>query len=193
MLCPICKKNELSETILHNVGVDYCSECLGFWFEEDELRLAKDKKDKNINWLDIDLWQDKTKFKIACCQKLCPKCRLPLYEVEYGDSGIHPVKSAKGGAEQFNRVKVDVCNLCLGIWLDQGEFKKIVEYLQEKASYEILHNYAKNLIQESWEVFTGPETLREEVADFLTVLKLFNHKFIVQYPNIVKTISQLPK
>ena len=177
MFCPICKKNELSEIILYNVGVDYCSECLGLWFEEDELRIAKDKKDKNINWLDIDLWQDKTKFKIACCQKLCPECRLPLYEVEYNDSNI----------------KVDVCNLCLGVWLDRGEFKKIIKYLQQKANYEILHNYAKNLIQEFWEIFTGPETLRGEVADFLTILKLFNHKFIVQHPNITKTISELPK
>ena len=177
MNCPVCKKSELSEIILYNVGVDYCSECLGLWFEEDELRIAKDERDKNINWLDIDLWQDKSKFKIASGQKLCPSCRLPLYEVEYEDS----------------LVKVDVCNLCLGVWLDRGEFKRIIEYLQEKASYEVLHNYSKNLAQEAWEIFTGPETLREEVIDFLTILKLFNYKFTTQHPNITKIISELPR
>lgn len=177
MNCPICKKNKLSEIILRNVSVDNCSECLGSWFEKDELRLAKDAEDKNINWLDIDLWEDTTKFKISPDQKLCPSCRLPLYEVEYGDSGI----------------KVDVCSLCFGIWLDRGEFKKIIKYLQNKASYEILHNYSKNIIQESWEVFTGPESLREEIVDFLTLLKLFNYKFTTQHPKITKIISELPK
>jgi len=176
MFCPICKI-KLSEAILHKVGIDYCQKCLGLWFEENELRWAKDEKDKQINWLDIDLWQDKTKFKITRGQKICPACRVPLYEVEYGDSGI----------------KVDVCNLCFGIWLDRGEFKKIIEYLQQKAGYEILHNYAENLVQEFREIFTGPETLKEEILDFLTVLKLLNYKFAVQHPNIAKIISQLPK
>ncbi len=176
MFCPICKI-ELSEAIFHKVGVDYCPECLGLWFEENELRWAKDEKDKQINWLDINLWEDKAKFKIKRNQKTCSFCRLPLYEVEYGDSGI----------------KVDVCNLCFGIWLDRGEFKKIIAYLRQKANYKILQNYTKNLAQEFWEIFTGPETLREEVGDFLTILKLFKYKFVIQYPNITKIISQLPK
>lgn len=176
MLCPICKI-ELSEVIFHKVGINSCSKCLGFWLEEDELRMAKDEKDKEISWLDIDLWQDKTKFKINRGQKVCPVCRLPLYEVEYSDS----------------KVKVDVCNLCLGIWLDRGEFKKIIEYLKSRANYEVLNNYTKNLVQEFKEIFIGPETTKEEISDFLTVLKLFNYKFIVQHPTIAKIISELPK
>ena len=54
MLCPICKI-ELEKAIFYGVEVDYCPRCLGVWFEEDELRLAKDEKDKNLNWLDVDL------------------------------------------------------------------------------------------------------------------------------------------
>lgn len=176
MTCPTCKI-KLSKAILHNIEIDYCEKCLGVWFDEDELRLVKDKKDEKINWLDIDLWNDPSKFKIACCQKLCPSCHLPLYEVEYGDSGI----------------KIDVCNLCQGVWLDRGEFKKIISYLKEKANYEVLNNYTKNLAQEFWEVFTGPETLREELSDLLTVLKLLNYKFAIQHPIITKIISELPK
>jgi Zn-finger nucleic acid-binding protein len=176
MLCPTCKI-ELSKAILHNVEIDYCSKCLGLWFEEDELRLTKDNKDKNINWLDIDLWQNESKFKIACCQKICSECRVPLYEVKYGDSDI----------------KIDVCNLCQGIWLDRGEFKKIITYLKKKADYEVLNNYAKNLAKEFWEVFTGPETLKEEVSDLLTVLKLLNYRFAIKYPKITEIISGLPK
>ncbi|MBZ9577657.1 zf-TFIIB domain-containing protein [Patescibacteria group bacterium] len=176
MQCPICKKN-LSSTILCNVEVNYCPKCLGLWFEEEELRWAKDEKDRNLGWLDIDLWRNKKKLKISYGMRLCPSCRVPLYEVYYGDS----------------RIIVDVCNLCRGVWLDRAEFKKIIDWLKERADYEILNNYAKNLFKELSEIFTGPETLREEILDFLTILKLLRYKFATQHPAISKIILQLPK
>jgi Zn-finger nucleic acid-binding protein len=176
MLCPICKE-KLKKSIFYNVEVDYCPSCLGLWFEEDELRLAKDEKDENLRWLDIDLWKDRKKFKIYLGERLCPSCRLPLYEVYYSDS----------------RVIVDFCSLCRGVWLDRGEFRQIIEYLKEKADKEILNNFAKNLFEEASEILIGSETLREEILDFLTVLKLLNYKFTVQYPSILKIIYNLPR
>jgi Zn-finger nucleic acid-binding protein len=176
MKCPRCKEN-LESAIFYNVKVDYCPRCLGLWFEEEELRWAKDAKDENLKWLDIDLWKQKKNFKISRGIRICPSCRVPLYEVYYGDSGII----------------VDVCNICRGIWLDRGEFKKIINYLREKADYETLHNLAKNLIEEFWEIFTGPETFREEVGDFLTILKVLNYKFLAKHPTIAKIILSLPK
>ena len=176
MNCPICKK-EFKKAVFYGVGVDYCPQCLGLWFEEDELRQAKDEKDKNLNWLDIDLWQDKKKFKISKDKRICPRCSVPLYSVNYSDSNI----------------EVDVCSVCQGIWLDRGEFKKIIEYLKKKGKTEILENYFKNLIREGAEVFTGPETFQEEIADFLTILKLLNYKFATEHPTISEMISNLPK
>lgn len=176
MSCPICKK-ELKEAIFYGVEVDYCPNCLGLWFEEDELSLAKDKRDENLRWLDIDLWKRKNKFKIYLGERLCPACRLPLYEIYYGDS----------------RVIVDFCSLCKGVWVDRGEFRRIIEYLRKKANLEILDNYAKNLFQEAAEILIGSETLRDEILDFLTVLKLLNYKFTVRYPTITKIISNLPR
>jgi len=176
MFCPNCKI-ELEKAILHNVEIDYCPKCLGIFFEEDELRWAKDTADKNLNWLDFDLWKNETKFKISKLRKLCPSCRMPLYEVNYGKS----------------QVKVDVCNLCHGIWLDRGEFKKIIGYLKEEDAFGVLQKYAKNLLEEFWEIFIGPEAFREELSDFLAILKLFNYKFATQYPTITKIISNLPK
>lgn len=176
MLCPICRQ-KLEKTIFHNIEADYCPKCFGLWFEEDELRLAKDDKDKDLIWLDVDIWKNETKFKISPGQKLCPACRLPLYEVNYGDS----------------KIAVDVCNLCRGIWLDRGEFKSIIKYLKKRADYEILNNYAKNLFSEAAEVFIGPETLREEILDFTAILKLLKYKFAVQHPKISEIIAKLPK
>ena len=177
MLCPICKKVKLEQTILSGVEVDYCPKCLGLWFEEEELRWAKDNKDRNLRWLDIDLWKDDEKFKISPGQKLCPSDRLPLYEIEYGDSNI----------------KVDLCNICKGVWLDRGEFKKIIQYLKDRADNEVLNHYLKNLREELWEVFQGPEDLKDEVGDFLAILKLFVYKFNTQHSAIAKIISMVPR
>jgi Zn-finger nucleic acid-binding protein len=174
--CPICKIN-LDQAIVAGVEVDYCKKCLGLWFDEDELRQAKDIKDRNLRWLDIDLWLDEDKFKISKGNKLCPTDRLPLYETRYGRSNI----------------KVDVCNVCNGVWLDRGEFKKIVRYLKKKADSEILSHYLKNLRNEFWEIIEGPEEIKEELDDFLMVLKLFQYKLLIQYPSIAKIISSFPK
>lgn len=176
MKCPSCK-TELQKTILKNVEIDFCPICLGIFFENEELRLAKDETDKDLNWFDIDLWKDKKKLKISKRNALCPFCELPLYMVEYGDSGI----------------RVDICNVCFGIWLDRKEFKEIIGYTKEKADYEILHNYLKNLLQEGVEIISGPETFKEEILDFLTILKLFKYKLLVQYPELTRIISQLPR
>lgn len=165
MDCPN-KHGELKKINFHNVEVDYCEECLGIWFDKDELRLAKDDKDEQLNWVDFDIWRDKGKFEFSCSQKRCPVCRIIFVEVNYDDS----------------KVKIDFCKNCNGIWLDRGEFKQIINYLKRKSDYEILHKYAKNIILEGWEIFSGPEKFREELEDFLMLLKLFNHKFVVQHP-----------
>jgi hypothetical protein len=164
MQCP--NDNEKLEKVLfHNVEVDYCPKCLGIWFDKDELRLAKDDKDQQLNWVDVDLWRDKKKFKALRIAKHCPVCRAGLCEISYDES----------------KVKVDFCKMCQGIWLDRGEFKQIVNYLKNKSDYDILHRYTKNFVSELWEVFSGPETFREELEDFFALLKLFNYKFVTQY------------
>ena len=167
----------MEKAVFYGTEVDYCPKCLGLWFEQDELRQAKDEKDRDLNWLDIDLWKDKAKLKIGRSPRLCPKDEVPLYKVQYGDSGI----------------EVDVCNLCRGIWLDRGEFKKIIDYLREQGKEEMLKNYLSNLIKEGVEIFTGPEGFKEEAADFLTVIKLLDYKFASQHQAISQIILSLPK
>ena len=174
--CPLCNV-KLEQAILANVGVDYCPRCYGLWFAEGELADAKDSKDRSLRWLDIDLWKDLEKMKISPANKQCPFDRMPLYEVGYDDS----------------ETKVDVCNICHGIWLDRGEFRAIISYLREKEDYEVLHHYTKDLFEEIWEIFSGPELLREEVYDFLAILKLLQYKFAAQHPAISRFILSLPK
>lgn len=176
MSCPQCNL-KLDQALLAGVEVDYCPSCYGLWFEEDELQWARDEKDRDLRWLDIELWKDPVKFHVSRGGKLCPVDRMPLYEVRYGDSSV----------------RVDVCSVCHGVWLDRGEFIEIVEYLKEKGHEEIMRRYAKNLVEELWEVFAGPEMLRDEVLDFLTILKILRYKFMVQHPIISRLMLSLPR
>jgi len=176
MKCP--NDNEKLEKVLfHNVEADYCPKCLGIWFDKDELRLAKDDKDEQLNWADVDLWRDKGSFEVNYSRKHCPVCRAGLREIKYDGS----------------KTKIDFCKMCEGVWLDRGEFKQIVNYLKRKSDYEILHHYTKNLATELWEVFAGPETFREELSDFFTILKLLNYKFVVQHPFLNSLIDNSQK
>jgi len=176
MICPKCKIN-LEKALFYNTEVDYCPRCLGMFFEEEELRWTKDARDQNLVWLDIDLWKDEKKFKLNYGIRLCPACRVPLYEVYYGAS----------------QIVVDVCNICKGIWLDRGEFKKAISYLKDEADSRVLEKYTRALLEEFGEIFAGPEQIREEIQDFLIILKLLNYKFLAQHPKISKAILQLPK
>jgi len=177
MECPNNHK-ELEKVLFHDVEVDYCTECMGVWFEKDELTYAKDDSDSQLKWIDFDVWRHKEKFEASSSSRKCPSCRITFVQIKYDNS----------------KVKVDYCKNCQGIWLDRGEFKQIMVYLKNKADYEILHHYTKNLIKQLWEVFTGPQKLREELSDFLMVLKLLNYKFMAQHPHLEKIIEEdLPK
>lgn len=189
MDCPKCKNQKLSEKMrIGDVVVDRCPSCAGLWFQRDELRLAKDKKapearwvdvelkDKSVDWFSLELWKDKLKFRAKRGKRLCSTCKTPLYRVNYGDSPV----------------EIEVCGICSGVWLDRGEFEKIIDYVEKKADYEVLHNYAKNLLQETKEIFVGPDSVKSEAKDLLMLVKLLKYKLAVQYPELAKLFSSLP-
>jgi Zn-finger nucleic acid-binding protein len=176
MKCPKCEE-QLKEVPFQGVKIDSCSSCKGYWFEDGELRKAKDEKEESLNWMDVDLWENEANFRISKNEILCPDCGMPLYEVNYGDSNI----------------KIDVCNVCEGMWLDEGEFRKIIKYLKDKGGDKIMQEYFKTLLEETGEVFLGPESLEDEVKDVLTVLSLLKYRFAGKHPFISETISKLPK
>jgi|SRR5581483_3952999 len=157
---------QLEKALFHEVEVDYCPTCLGMFFEQDELPLAKNDADKQLNWLDFDVWREKGRFEVSAINNRCPNCRMMMVRVGYDSS----------------QVKIDFCKNCQGVWLDRGEFKQLMVYLKKKADYEVLHNYTKNLTKQLWEVFTGPEKFRDELDDCLMLLKLLNYKFVTQHP-----------
>ncbi len=176
MKCIIHTTKEMGSFVIGKVKVDSCSQCEGLWFEADELRKAKDVELKDANWFDIDLWQDKSKFISTKDDKSCPSCHIFLYNLNYGDS----------------KIKVDICGQCKGIWLDRGEFKKIIKYIRNKSDREVLWNYSANLVQETKEVFTGPESFLSEIADVIMLVDLFKYKFMTQHEDIARKLINSP-
>ncbi len=178
MKCPNCENQNLEKIAFYGNEVDYCPNCLGLWFDKEELRTSKDKKDKDLSWVDIDLWRDKEKFSVGKGRKTCPICEgAPLYEVNYGNS----------------KVKVDVCGLCEGIWLDRGEFKQIIYYLKRKEKYEVVNNYLGNLAEEAAEIFIGPESFKSELKDFLILMGIMKHKFFSKHPKIMEFVNNIQR
>lgn len=176
MKCPSCKVKNLTRADYKNIQLDYCPDCRGIWFDRGELRKAKDEKDEFLRWIDIDPWKDETKFKISELGKNCPVCEMPFYAVKY---------------DGFD-VEIDLCNLCYGIWLDKGEFDKIIKYLEEKIEKETLLEYLKDIGEEFVEIFVGPEKISSEIADFLVVMKLFEYRLMSKVPVVSKIIAGLP-
>lgn len=174
MKCP--NNHELTQEIkIGNVKVDRCSACEGLWFNYDELRQAKDVQDDYAKWFDVDLWNDEKNFKPTKSSKLCPEDKLPLYTIDYGDSGI----------------KIDACKTCKGVWLDKNEFKNILDFIQKGSAYDLIHNYTKSLLEEGAEIFTGPESLKSEISDFLMVVKLLQFKVFAS-PSLSNILTNLP-
>ncbi|KKS90262.1 MAG: hypothetical protein UV65_C0018G0006 [Parcubacteria group bacterium GW2011_GWF2_43_11] len=159
MKCPN-NHESFQEIKIGNVKVDYCSECKGLWFNQDELRQAKDLQDEYAKWFDFDLWDNEKNFKSTQSLRLCPVDHVPMFKIKYKDS----------------TVEIDACKKCLGVWLDKDEFKNIVEFVKGRSAYDLLHNYTKSVIEEGKEIFTGPESLKSEVSDFLMIVKLFQFK-----------------
>ncbi len=183
MKCPNCKDKNLARADYKGIQLDYCNNCQGIWFDRDELRQVKDKEDEFLRWIDINLWEDYAKFKISKSGKICPSCETPLYTIKYDGFPI----------------EIDLCNICHGIWLDRGEFDKIIGYLKEKVEKETLLNYLKDIGEEFVDIFAslagrqvGPKKISSEIGDFLIVMKLFEYRLLSKIPVISQIIARLP-
>ncbi|EDN71496.1 Rhomboid-like protein [Beggiatoa sp. PS] len=102
--CPHCHHHLLEPVRHDNVELDACVHCGGLWFDRNEL-------DKVVRTYDPDyphegpivenLGQKREKT-----QKQCPHCQEVLT--------THQIK-------QGRELKIDVCHLCHGVWLEKGE------------------------------------------------------------------------
>jgi Zn-finger nucleic acid-binding protein len=169
MDCPSCS-TELERRMIREIEVDECPDCKGIWFEDDELRKAKDSADSDLNWIDFEIWKYKDRAKARSKDLPCPDCRKALVAIDYTGTDV----------------EVDYCPSCKGIWLDKGEFKSIIKALTDELLTKSFSEYVKASIEEAKEVVAGPEPFLSEWKDFATVCRMMQYRLFVENPKLAE-------
>ena len=172
--CPKCDI-ALENKEIEPISVDLCPTCEGVWFEKDELRQAKDITDSDLNWLDFEIWKNKDKFKASESSIKCPDCGLQTVLLNYGETDV----------------EIDYCLECQGVWLDKGEFIKIIEALTKELLTKPFSDYIQSSLKEAKEIITGPESIISEWKDFSTVLRFMQYRLLVENPELQDTLLKV--
>lgn len=176
MKCPI-DQTELQERTVGPVKLDICPRCAGSWHDVDELRVLKDREaGGDYRWIDVELWRDPEQFRAPEQRGLpCPRDGARLTTMEYGETSV----------------VVDACPTCHGIWLDRGEYEKIIEDLDRRVNTQSLGDYLSDLREEFLEVLSGPEGSLSEFKDLDRVLYLMQLRFAAEHPGIAAILRSL--
>jgi Zn-finger nucleic acid-binding protein len=116
MDCPVCH-TFLNRVIFHDMAIDSCNQCGGLWFDEGELKdyiRGKLFERRDIPESPIEL--NKNVVGTALIKepaKSCPHCHQSMQSFNYCYD---------------SNVILDKCPECSGIWVDGGEFEKMVQY-----------------------------------------------------------------
>lgn len=176
MLCPRCSE-VLKTHLIHTVEIDECLQCRGTWFDQAELRKAKDAVEPDLRWMDFDIWKHEDRLRVSSTALQCPKCNVRMAAITYGGTGV----------------EVDYCSQCQGIWLDGGEFDKIINALEEELVTKSVPDYVETSLEEAREVIRGPEGPVSEWRDLLTVVRLFQYRVLVEKPEFRAALAAIQR
>ena len=176
MICPKCQA-KMQTQLIGNVEIDECRSCKGVWFGRDELRKAKDQTEEDLKWLDFELWNNQDLFRVYSKPVKCPECRVDIAAIEYGETGV----------------EIDHCVHCRGVWMDAGEFQKIIDALSRELDTMSASEYFSASLEEAGEIYSGPESFLSEWKDFLSVVRLLQYRLLVENPMVRDAILNIQK
>jgi Zn-finger nucleic acid-binding protein len=176
MQCPRCDE-ALQVHAIEEVEIDECRKCDGLWFQKGEVQAAKDAAAPDLRWLDFEIWKHADRYRLSVLPVVCPNCKIPMVAVSYGDTDV----------------EVDYCPKCQGVWLDEGEFGKIISALTEEVATKSISDYVKASLEEAAEVVTGPESRVSEWRDLAAVFKLFQYRLLAENPRLSDTAAHLQR
>jgi Zn-finger nucleic acid-binding protein len=179
-LCPKCRE---PLGVVHRfrtqgdpVEVEECRRCKGLWFDDRELRLATDAADHDVAWMDFEIWKHPERFRALDRPMTCPNCGGALGGVEFGQTGV----------------TVDCCAPCRGVWLDGGQFERIVAALERELESKDAAGLVRDSLREAARLVTGGRSLAAEWRDLRTVLRLLHLRFFVEHPKLREIVRGLP-
>ena len=174
--CSRCNQ-QMGKTRVASVDIDECPKCKGLWFEDGEFRLAKDQTDRDLGWMDFEIWKHPERFRVGERSINCPGCGTGMVGIRYGETAV----------------TVDCCTTCHGLWLEKGEFQKIVRALTNELTSKSAGQYVEVSLHEAAELFTGSESLLSEWRDLKAVLRLLQLRFFVEHPGLSTILGSSPK
>jgi len=112
MKCPACK-NALLEKGASGMTVDICyGGCGGIWFDANELEKVSPRAATTLH----TIWQAPVNPTKLSEPRLCPRCPEQTLERRW--------------FSDRQKVEIDQCPRCGGIWLDAGEFSRVYEEIR---------------------------------------------------------------
>jgi Zn-finger nucleic acid-binding protein len=142
------------------------------WFERGELEQTADQAAPDLAWMDFELWKDQDLFNVTESALVCPADGQGMASIQYDETGV----------------VVDHCVKCGGVWLDAGEFEKIILALKDEAAAKPASAYVKTALHEAAELVSGDKGLASEWRDFTTVLRLLEYRLLVENPKLQKRL-----
>ena len=116
MRCPVCKVPMI--IVEHErIELDYCTKCLGVWFDAGELELLTERLSLDKDPLPLhDIWA-LPEATVSEKARRCPICRKKMRKVYIGEE---------------TKVLLDICPSRHGIWFDSGEVSQVLSQLKSK-------------------------------------------------------------
>jgi uncharacterized protein len=177
MSCPDCGKG-LAPKAYNEIEINECVNCGGKWFERGQLKSAKDNENENMSWLDFDPFgKDAEALSIQSEGKQCPNCSKKMSSLKYSKSNII----------------IDKCMHCEGVWLDSGEFPKIIEYIENVINTESARDYSIDTFNQFIKVITGSESVGSEIKDLMALVKLLEMRIAAEHPKLANTLQAIYK
>ena len=172
--CPGCRA-ELDLYSLLGIEFEGCLKCHGLWLDRDELRKLKNKVGiGELHWLNSEVDNIERAAAIAS-KRVCPrKDNGNLLSVVFGKSSI----------------VLDWCPKCHGIWLDRGEYDKIVDYLRNEAGQSTIKDVEKEIGEDVKRLLrSGPESHMTELSDIAAAVTALINFTIFEHPTVFKLVT----
>jgi Zn-finger nucleic acid-binding protein len=103
------------------IELDYCTSCLGVWFDAGELALLLESMDLDVGEFNIADIMTLPEKRIAERKRRCPVCRKKMRKAAIGHEP---------------EVVIDACPRGEGLWFDGGEVGQVITHLLDKPSAE---------------------------------------------------------